>query len=326
MPGLHGQLRSTAGTDLSDLSTTVGTLKLCSPIIAASGTYGYGVEYDGLVDWSLVGAVSVKGLSLHPAAGHQAPRMVETPAGMLNAIGLQNIGLATFVREKLPRLREIRALGPRVVVNCWGNTTDEYTRVAAELDGIDGIDALELNLSSPNKREWGGLPAADPRRITEIVGAVRERVRLPLWVKLTPNVTDIVSAARAAVDAGADALSLINTLRGMAVDVATKRPMLSNVTGGLSGPAIKPVALCMVYDTCRAIRAPVIGCGGIISGRDAVEFLLVGAVAVQVGTANLYDPGAPARIARETEAVLQEIGEPGVSGVVGALVTASLQY
>lgn len=306
---------------MTDLSTIVGSLPLCSPIIAASGTYGYGVEYDGLVEWSLVGAISVKGLSLHPARGHPAPRMVETPAGMLNAIGLQNIGLAAFVRDKLPRLRTIRALGPRVIVNCWGNTVDEYVGVAVELDGLDGVDALELNLSSPNKREWGGLPAADPRRIADIVGSVRRRTRLPLWVKLTPNVTDIVSAARAAADAGADALSLINTLRGMAVDVDSRRPLLANATGGLSGPAIKPVALCMVYETCRAVHTPIVGCGGIISGRDAVEFLLVGAAAVQVGTANLYDPGAPSRIARETAAVIHDLGEAGVRQVIGSLIT-----
>jgi len=301
---------------LIDLSTSVGALALASPVIAASGTYGYGVEYDGLVDWSLVGAVSVKGLSAEPSRGHPAPRMVETPGGMLNAIGLQNIGVDAFVRDKLPRLR---TTGTRIVANCWGNTLAEYERVVERLDGVEGIDALELNLSSPNKREWGRLPSADPTVTAEIVTAARRRTRLPLWVKLTPNVTDVTEIARAAADAGADALSLINTLKGMAIDVEARAPVLANVSGGLSGPAIKPVALHMVYETARSVSVPIVGVGGIVSGRDAVEFLMAGASAVQVGTASLYDPAAPARIAREIRDVLEQVGETSVAGVIDAL-------
>lgn len=298
-----------------DLQARVGVVELSSPVIAASGTYGYGVEYDGLVDWSLVGGVSVKGLSLEPSKGHPAPRMLETAAGMLNAIGLQNIGVERFVAEKLPRLRET---GTRVIVNCWGNTLVEYEAVVERLDAEAGIDALELNLSSPNKREWKTLPSSDPGLTAEIVGAVRKRTRRPIWIKLTPNVGDVVAIARAAVDAGADAVTLINTLRGMAIDVRTRAPILSNVTGGLSGPAIKPVALYMVYEVARSVAVPVVGVGGIMCGRDAVEFLMAGATAVQVGTACLYDPAAPARIAGEIRAVLADLGVSSVRSIVGA--------
>jgi dihydroorotate dehydrogenase (NAD+) catalytic subunit len=301
---------------MANLKTAVGAVELATPVIAASGTYGYGVEYLGLVDWSLLGAVVVKGLSLHPSAGHAAPRMVETAAGMLNAIGLQNIGVEAFVREKLPRLR---GTGTRIIVNCWGNTPEEYEGVAERLDQVEGIDALELNMSSPNKREWGRPPASDPAVAGEIVQRVRRRTRLPLWVKLTPNVTDITTVARSVESAGADAISLINTLKGMAVDVRSRRPVLANVTGGLSGPAIKPVALYMVYEVCRAVTVPVVGCGGIFSGTDALEFLLVGAKAVQIGTASLYDPGAPARIAHELERALIENGESSVDEIIGSL-------
>jgi len=301
---------------VADLRATVGAVELATPVIAASGTYGYGVEYDGLVDWPLVGGVSVKGLSLDPSKGHKAPRMLETAAGMLNAIGLQNIGVEAFVRDKLPRLR---AFGPRIIVNCWGNTPEEYEQVVERLDAVEGIDALEINMSSPNKREWGRPPASDPRTAADVIGRVRARTRLPIWAKLTPNVTDIVAIARAVADAGADAVTLINTLKAMAVDVHARRPVLSNVTGGLSGPAIKPVALHLVHEVCKGVAIPVVGCGGIWSGMDALEFLIVGASAVQVGTASLYDPGAPGRIARELDHALLDLGESSVRAVVGSL-------
>jgi len=303
---------------VTDLRATVGTVELATPVIAASGTYGYGVEYDGLVDWGMVGGVSVKGLSRNPSKGHPAPRMLETSAGMLNAIGLQNIGAEAFLTEKLPRLRQ---LGTRIIVNCWGNTPEEYEDVVAILDGVEGIDVLEINMSSPNKREWGRPPASDPRTAADIVGRVRARTRLPVWAKLTPNVTDIVAIARAVADAGADAVTLINTLKAMAVDVRTRRPVLSNVTGGLSGPAIKPVALHLVHEVCKGVSIPVVGCGGIWSGTDALEFLIVGASAVQVGTANLYDPAAPARVARELGRLLDGMQETSVRGVIGSLRT-----
>ena len=317
MPVLRGALPCIAGERLTDLTSNVGSVELATPVIAASGTYGYGVEYDGLVDWSLVGAIAVKGLSVTASTGHVAPRMVETAAGMLNAIGLQNIGVDEFVAKKLPALR---GFGPRIVANCWGNTPDEYEEVVSCLNEVLGIDALELNLSSPNKREWGRAPATDARATEEIVRRCRGRTKRPLWVKLSPNVTDVTEIARAAEAAGADAVSLINTLKGMAIDIFARRPILSNISGGLSGPAVKPVALYMVYETCRAIRVPVVGGGGIASGADAVEFLMAGASAVQVGTASLYDPNAPARIAREVADVVADLGEPSVRDIIGTLV------
>jgi dihydroorotate dehydrogenase (NAD+) catalytic subunit len=302
---------------LADLRARVGSVELATPVIAASGTYGYGVEYDGLVDWSRVGAVSVKGLSTQPSAGHPAPRMVETAAGMLNAIGLQNIGVDQFVSDKLP---DLLTFGVRVIANCWGNEVTGYEEVVSKLDAVDGIDALELNLSSPNKREWGSSPpSSDADATRRIVAAARKCTAKPLWVKLTPNVTDITESALAAEDAGADAVSLINTLKGMAVDLRARRPVLANGTGGLSGPAIKPVALFMVHEVAKVLRIPVVGGGGIASGEDAAEFLMVGASAVQVGTASLYDPDAPARISRELEDVLESLGETSVSALIGTL-------
>jgi dihydroorotate dehydrogenase (NAD+) catalytic subunit len=291
-------------------------LRLRNPVIAASGTFGYGLEFAGLVDVARLGAVSVKGISPHPAAGHPAPRIVETPAGMLNAIGLQNVGVREFVDEKLPILR---TLGTRIVVNCWGNTEDEYGEVAARLSAASGIDALEVNISSPNKREWGRILATDIGAIAAVIRRVRANTELPVWVKLSPNVTDIADCARAAEDAGADALSLINTLVGMAVDAETRKPLLTNVTGGLSGPAIKPVALHMVRCVAQAVRIPVVGVGGIRSGTDAVEFLLCGARAVQVGTATFYDPTAPVRVVDELTSYLIRHGIDDVTDLVGAL-------
>ena len=299
-----------------DLRTNVGTLELATPVIAASGTFGYGVEYDGLVDWSRVGGVSVKGLSAEASQGHSAPRMVETPGGMLNAIGLQNIGAAAFLRDKLPRLR---GFGPRIIVNCWGNTTADFERVVDALESADGVDVLELNLSCPHKHEWGGVLAADPKLTREVVGAIRKRTRRRLWVKLSPNVTDVTEIAKVVEGEGADAVTLINTLRGLVVDIEKRRPALANGAGGLSGPAIKPVALYMVWQTARAVRIPVVGAGGIMSGRDAVEFLMAGARAVEVGTASLYDPNAVARIAGEIGDVLSALGENSVERIIGTL-------
>lgn len=302
---------------MADLRAKVGSVELATPVIASSGTYGYGVEYDGLVDWGRVGAVAVKGLSAEPSGGHPAPRMVETPGGMLNAIGLQNIGVDRFVAEKLPHLLES---GVRVIANCWGNSVEDYEAVVSKLDVVEGVDALELNLSCPNKREWGDATFASTAEGTrEIVAAARRRTTKPLWVKLSPNVTDISESARAAEDGGADAISLINTLKAMAVDVRSRRPVLSNRTGGLSGPAIKPVALYMVHRAAETVEIPVVGGGGIASGEDAAEFLMVGASAVFVGTASLYDPGAPARISRELNDVLDSLGESSVSGFIGTL-------
>ncbi|MBI2963828.1 MAG: dihydroorotate dehydrogenase [Deltaproteobacteria bacterium] len=293
-----------------------GGLSLANPVIAASGTFGYGLEYAGVADPAALGAVVVKGLSLHPAAGHPAPRMVETPAGMLNAIGLQNIGVERFVAEKLPWLRE---RGVTVVVNCWGTTVEEYGEVVAALDGASGIAAVEVNISSPNKREWGRIIATDAKRTAEVVAAARGSTRRPLWVKLSPNVTDIVEFARIAEAEGADAVCVANTYVGMAVDLRTRRPVLSNGSGGLSGPAIKPLTLRAVHQVVRGCRLPVIGVGGITSGEDALEYLLVGARAVQVGTAHLYDPSAGLKILSQIKKFLEREAIDRLTQFIGTL-------
>jgi dihydroorotate dehydrogenase (NAD+) catalytic subunit len=296
-----------------------GGLRLANPVIAASGTFGYGVEYGGVADPAALGAVVVKGISSRPSAGHPAPRMVETPAGMLNAIGLQNVGAQLFVSEKLPWLRES---GVTVVVNCWGNTVEEYGEVVELLESARGIAAVEINISSPNKREWGRIIATDVGRTADVVRIARSRTKRPLWVKLSPNVTDITEFARVAEGEGADALSVANTYVGMAVDLKRREAILTNVTGGLSGPAIKPLNLRAVYQVSRACRIPVIGVGGISTGTDALEYLVVGARAVQVGTANLYDPAVGEKILKQIKAFLEreEIGD--VNDVVGSLKTS----
>jgi len=299
------------------LQVDVGAgLRLKNPVVAAAGTFGYGVEFAGIVDLAALGAIVVKGLSLEPSRGHPAPRLLETAAGMMNAIGLQNIGVQAFIDVKLPALR---AYGTPIVANFWGNLPSEFGEVAARLSDVEGIAALEVNISSPNKREWGRIIATDLALTREVIRAVRPRSRLPLWVKLSPNVTDIASFALAAEDEGADAVCLINTLLGMAIDLDRRRPALANVTGGLSGPAIKPVALRMVYEAVRAVRIPVIGIGGIMNGEDALEFLLVGARAVQVGTASFSDPRATERIRREISHGLWRRGFADVNAWIGTL-------
>lgn len=293
-----------------------GGLTLANPVIAASGTYGYGVEYCGVADPSALGAIVVKGISLHPSTGHPPPRLVETAAGMLNAIGLQNIGVRQFLAEKLP---ELRARQVTVVVNCWGNTVDEYGEVVGALEDAAGIAAVEINISSPNKREWGRIIATDPVRTAEVVARARANTRRPLWVKLSPNVTDIAEFARVAEAEGADALCVANTYVGMAVDLRSRRALLSNVTGGLSGPAIKPLSLRAVHQVVRACRLPVIGVGGISTGEDALEYLMVGARAVQVGTANLYDPRAGQKILNQINVFLEAQGVRDVNEFIGSL-------
>ena len=301
-----------------DTSVAVGAVRLPNPVIAASGTFGYGTEFAGLVDLGALGALAVKGLSLRPAAGKPAPRLVETAGGMLNAIGLQNIGVEAFLAGRLPALR---AAGARVVANFWGDSPEEFAECGARLDGAPGVVALELNASSPNRPEWGSILATDPQALAAIVRAVRARVRAPLWVKLSPNVGDITRVGRAAEAEGADALTAINTLRATAVDVATRRARLASGTGGLSGPAIKPVALRMVHELARAVRIPLVGVGGIMTGEDALEFLVCGASAVQVGTATFYDPRAPVRIAEEMTRWCRAHGVHALSDVIGTLRT-----
>lgn len=270
-------------------------LTLKNPVLTASGTFGYGLEFEPYLDLAQLGGVVVKGISPKARAGNPPARLVETPSGMLNAIGLQNVGVRRFIEEKLPALRE---RDTAVVVNVYGGEVADYVHVASELEPHEGVAALELNLSCPNVAEGGSIIGKSPRAITAVTAAVRAVTRRPLWVKLTPNVSDIVEVAQAAVEGGADALSLINTFVGMVIDVERRRPVLANATGGLSGPAIRPLAVAMVHQVHRAMpRVPLIGMGGIVCARDAVEFMLAGARAVQVGTANFNDPGVAARIA-----------------------------
>ena len=270
-----------------DLSIKLGSLCLNNPVIAASGTFGYGLEYSSLVDLNALGGFSTKGLSLKPKVGNPVPRVIETSSGMLNAIGLENIGLEAFLSEKLPQLKNFNT---RIIVNFFGDTTQEYAAMARALSDVERLDALEMNVSCPNVEKGGLQFSSDAGVLTEVVSAVRKATGKFLIVKLSPNVTDITLLAKAAENAGADALSVCNTFVGMSIDLKTRKPHLANRTGGLSGPAIKPLALNLVYQTVRAVQIPVIGIGGISSGEDAVEFLLAGAKAVQIGTANFIDP------------------------------------
>ena len=299
-----------------DLSVDVGTLHLSNPLIAASGCFGYGVEYAHLVDLRSLGGVAVKGLFLEPRDGHPPPRIVETPAGMLNAIGLQGIGVRRFVDEKLPALREA---GATVIVNICGSTVREYAELARILSDAEGVGAIEINISCPNIDEGGHTFGCSAGGVSDVVGAVRKATRLPILPKLTPNVTDIAAMAQAAERAGADAVSLVNTFLAMAIDVETRRPLLSNVVGGLSGPAIRPIAVRMVYECHRAIGIPIIGMGGIASARDVIEFLIAGASAVQVGTANFEDPGIWPKLIDGVTQYLEGHGHAAVSEIVGTV-------
>ena len=270
-----------------DLSVTIGSLHLKNPVIAASGCFGYGVEYAGVVDLSSLGGIVVKGLFLEEREGHPAPRILETPAGMLNAIGLQGIGVRRFVDEKLP---ELRARNATVIVNVCGTTIDEYVEVSRILSDADGVAAIELNISCPNIKEGGIQFGCSLSGTFDVVSSVRKATRLPITPKLTPNVTDVASFARAAEEGGADAVSLVNTFLAMVIDIETRRPKISNIVGGLSGPAIRPIAVRMVYECRQVVKIPILGMGGIVDARDALEFMIAGASAVQVGTANFVDP------------------------------------
>ncbi len=299
-----------------DLSVRIGNLTLKNPVISASGTFGYGLEFAPFYDISRLGAVVVKGLSLAPTAGNPPGRIVETAAGMLNAIGLQNIGVERFVADVVPRLEDA---GAAYVANIYGRTAEEYEAVAERLSTVASLGAIEVNASCPNVKQGGMAFGATAEGIAGLTARVRKRTAKPLWVKLSPNVADIAGIAAAAEDAGADAVSLINTLVGMAVDHRTRRPRLANVTGGLSGPAIKPVALRMVWETARRVRIPVIGIGGIQSAADALEFLLVGAAAIQVGTANFRNPRTCVEIVEGIAAFLAEQRIASVAGYRGSL-------
>src|SRR3954462_10872932 len=270
-----------------DLTVDIGALRLRNPLIAASGCFGYGVEYADVVDLATLGAIVSKGLFLEEREGHPAPRIVETPAGMLNAIGLQGIGVHRFVAEKLPELRARRAT---VIVNVCGTTLDEYVEVSRILSDADGVSAIELNISCPNIKEGGIQFGCSLAGTFDVVSAVRKVTTLPVIPKLTPNVTDVASFALAAEEAGTDAVSLVNTFLAMVIDVETRKPRISNGVGGLSGPAIRPIAVRMVNECHRLVKIPVIGMGGIADARDALEFMIAGADAVQIGTANFVDP------------------------------------
>lgn len=278
-----------AGAIQPELAVDIGPLRLKNPVLLASGTCGYGAELNDLLDLNQLGGIIVKGLSLKPRPGNPPPRLVETPCGLLNSIGLENVGIEAFVRHKLPWLRE---LNTRVLVNILGDSVEEYAELARRLEVAKGVDAVEVNISCPNVRAGGVAFGADPEAAAAVTRAVRNATGLPVIMKLSPNVTDITEIARKVASAGADALSLINTLIGMSIDIHKRRPALANVFGGLSGPAIKPVALRMVWQVVRSVDLPVIGIGGIMSSEDALEFLIAGATAVQVGTATLIDPGA----------------------------------
>ena len=301
-----------------DLRVQLGQLCLPNPVMTASGTFGYGAEFVDFVDLSRIGAVIVKGISFLPRPGNPPPRIVETASGMLNAIGLENVGVDRFLREKLPYLKRC---GARVVVNILADLVEEYAELAGHFHGVDGIDAIEVNISCPNVQKGGVAFGSDPLMAATVVRAVKERASQPVIVKLSPNVTDIACMGRAVADAGADAISLINTLIGMAVDIHQRKPKLANITGGLSGPAVKPVALRMVWAVSRAVKLPIIGIGGIMTATDVVEFLMAGATAVQVGTASFINPGAAQTIVEDLEAWLAAHGERDVRNLIGAAHT-----
>ncbi|MGD8371586.1 MAG: dihydroorotate dehydrogenase [Syntrophobacterales bacterium] len=300
-----------------NLAVDLGPLHLKNPVMVASGTYGYGQEYAELVPPESLGAIVVKGISLEPRLGNPPPRIWETCGGMLNSIGLQNVGLRVFLEEKLPWLRQ---LSVPVIVNLFGNTVEEYGQLAEGLDAQEGITALEINISCPNVKAGGMVFGTDPKMVFQVVSAVRSETNLPVITKLTPNVTDITVTAKAAEDAGTDILSLINTVAGMAVDIQNRCPRLGNVVGGLSGPAIKPIALRQVWQVIQVTELPVIGLGGIVSVEDALEFLIVGAKAVQVGTANFVNPLATLEIIAGLENYLRQEGLTDINEVIGALV------
>ena len=300
-----------------DLSVAIGTLRLANPVMTASGTAGHGKELAGIIDIERLGAFVVKGVSLEPRAGNPPPRIVETCGGLLNAIGLQNPGVEAFLRDSLPYIRD---KGVPVIVNLFGGTEEEYCRLAERLEGEAGVDGFELNISCPNVKKGGMVFGTDPDAAARLVERVRRVTGTTLIVKLSPNVTDIAAVAKQVESAGADSVSLINTLLGMAIDAKTRRPRLGNVTGGLSGPAIKPVALRMVWQVCCTVSIPVIGIGGIETAEDALEFIIAGATAVQVGTALYMDPRAPLRIIDGLREFCETEGLPNLAGLRGSLI------
>jgi dihydroorotate dehydrogenase (NAD+) catalytic subunit len=300
------------------MQVDIAGISLKNPVMSASGTFGYGVEFASLVDLNHLGGIIVKGLSLTPSAGNPPPRIVETPCGMLNAIGLENIGVEAFIDKKLPRLAK---LSTPVIANIYGETMEAYAELADRLDSIEAVTGIEVNISCPNVDAGGIAFGVDPVLAGQVVTKIRNRTGKLVIVKLSPNVTDITEMARAVVDAGADAVSLINTITGMSIDIESKRPILANVIGGLSGPAIRPVALRMVWQVACAVEVPVIGIGGIMTAEDALAFIIAGATAVQIGTANFVDPGACVTIIEGIKTYLEEKGIRDIKELIGAIVT-----
>jgi dihydroorotate dehydrogenase (NAD+) catalytic subunit len=299
------------------MSVSLAGIELANPIIAASGTFGYGIEFEEIVSLEHIGGLVTKGISLEPMPGNAPPRIVQTASGMINAIGLQNVGVEEFIAHKLPPLKRYPLC--KVIVNVFGSTVGEYLGVIERLNRAEGIAAYELNVSCPNVHAGGMAFGSDPSSLEYLVGKAKAASKRPLFVKLSPNVTSIAQMAKIAAHAGADAVSLTNTFLAISIDAETRKPRLANVTGGLSGPAIKPIALRMVYETARAVKIPILGMGGIVTPEDAVEFLLAGATAVQVGTASFADPRATERLARELESWCRGHQVEKASALTGAL-------
>jgi dihydroorotate dehydrogenase (NAD+) catalytic subunit len=300
----------------SDMRVALGDITLRNPVLTASGTFGYASEFEKLIDLNRLGGIIVKGLSLEASRGNPPPRIVETPCGMLNAIGLENVGLEAVVKEKLPVLKKIDA---PVFINIYGKTIEEYAELASRLEDVEEVSGIEVNISCPNVACGGMAFGAYPESAAQVVRKVRKRTTRHMMVKLSPNVTDISEIARSAEGEGADSISLINTITGMAIDIETRRPKLANITGGLSGPAIRPIALRMVWQAIQAVNIPIIGVGGIMTAKDALEFLIAGAVAVQVGTANFINPCATIDIIEGIEAFLEERSIAQISDIIGTL-------
>ncbi|MBT4363830.1 MAG: dihydroorotate dehydrogenase [Desulfobacterales bacterium] len=292
-----------------DLKTDIGGIELKNPVMTASGTFGYGSEYDDTIDLNRLGAIVVKGLSLEASPGNPPPRVVETASGMLNAIGLENVGIKRFIKEKLPFLQTLQS---PTIVNIYGKSVEDYIELASQIDDIEDISGIEVNISCPNVKAGGVAFGVEPIAAYNVVNGVREKTSKPVMVKLTPNVTDITEIAKSVEDAGADSVSLVNTLTGMAIDIDTRKPILANITGGLSGPAIKPVALRMVWQVAQKINIPVIGIGGIMTAEDALEFLIAGASAIQVGTANFVNPKSTIDI---LDGIINYLEEKNISSI-----------
>jgi dihydroorotate dehydrogenase (NAD+) catalytic subunit len=298
-----------------DLSVNVGALRLSNPVLVASGTFGYGLEFAHLVDLNRLGGIVLKGLSLEPIAGAPAPRLWETPSGMLNAVGLQNVGVRAFVAEKLPALRQYHTA---VIANVFGYTVDEYVSVIRILEDAEGLAAYELNISCPNTAHGGIQFGSDPQMVSEVVSAARQAARRPLWVKLSPNVTDIGVIARAAQEAGADALTVANTYQAMSIDILTRKSRLGRATGGLSGPAIKPITLRLVFEAKRAVKIPIVGLGGVEKADDVLEYVIAGASAVQVGTASFSQPRACVDILDQLEKSCRNNNINNINSLIGS--------